>query len=65
MLPSIITELDQLMLIQELNANVFNSDLDVAQMRAALTCPSACLEDNYERLEILGEVVSSRRSNPC
>ncbi|KAL8293622.1 hypothetical protein RQP46_000323 [Phenoliferia psychrophenolica] len=54
MLPSILTELDQLMLIQELNAKVFNNDLDIARVRSALTCPSACLEENYERLELLG-----------
>lgn len=55
MLPSILTELDQVLLVQELNAKVFHNLIDPAILRVALITPSACLEDNYERLELLGD----------
>ncbi|KAM0752756.1 hypothetical protein T439DRAFT_354244 [Meredithblackwellia eburnea MCA 4105] len=55
MLPSIITELDRLLLAQEVNAKIFKNSLDPRLVRAALTTPSACLEENYERLELLGD----------
>lgn len=54
MLPSILTELDQLLLVQEFNSRVFNGRIDPALVRMALMTPSAGLEDNYERLELLG-----------
>lgn len=54
MLPSILIELDQLLLVQEFNARVFNGRLDPTLVRMALMTPSASLEDNYERLELLG-----------
>ena len=62
MLPSIMTELDQRMLIQELNAKVLKNNLDIAHVRAALTCLSACLEQNYERLELLGASTPTRHN---
>ncbi|KAI5479849.1 endoribonuclease Dicer [Pseudohyphozyma bogoriensis] len=55
MLPSIMTQLDQLFLVRELNLNIFGGHLDPNLVRAALTTPSACLEDDYQRLELLGD----------
>lgn len=55
MLPSILTELDQLMLVQELNAKLFNKKIDPGLLRQCLNTPAACLEDDYQRLELLGD----------
>lgn len=55
MLPSLLTELDQLLLVSELNIRVFNGRLDPALVRIALTTPSACLDEDYQRLELLGD----------
>lgn len=55
MLPSILTELDQLMLVQELNAKLFNKKIDAGLLRQCLNTPAACLEDDYQRLELLGD----------
>ena len=55
MLPSILTELDQLLIVKELNDKVFHSRLDPDLVRRSLMCPSACLMEDYERLELLGD----------
>lgn len=55
MLPSLLTELDQLLLVDELNQQVFKSALDPALVRMSLMTPSACLEEDYERLELQGD----------
>ncbi|ORY81751.1 hypothetical protein BCR35DRAFT_303884 [Leucosporidium creatinivorum] len=55
MLPSLLTELDQVLLVDELNQRVFKSAIYPALVRMSLMTPSACLEEDYERLELLGD----------
>ncbi|GAA5854197.1 hypothetical protein JCM8547_001731 [Rhodosporidiobolus lusitaniae] len=54
MIPSILTDLDQSLLVDELNETTFDSRLDHEYLKTALTTPSAGLDQSYQRLELLG-----------
>lgn len=60
MLPSITTDLEQSLLTVELNEKVFGSALAFPLVKAALTTPSASTGIDGDRLELLGDAVSSR-----
>ena len=53
-LPSILTKIDETLLVKELNARLFDNVIREDLLRAALTPPGAEADCNYERLEILG-----------
>ncbi|KAM6495963.1 Ribonuclease III domain containing protein [Amanita muscaria] len=54
-LPSVLHRIDQLLLVKELNANIFENVISDSLLNIAATCPSACMEFDYERLELLGD----------
>lgn len=58
-LPSILTRIDEALLIKEANARMFDNVIREDLLRAALTPPGAEVESNYERLEILGNSAST------
>ena len=55
LLPSILRRIDDILLVKELNAKYFDHSIDEHQLLVALSAPSAGLEFDYERLELLGE----------
>ncbi|GAA5903989.1 hypothetical protein JCM6882_003794 [Rhodosporidiobolus microsporus] len=57
LLPSILTELDQRLLILELNERVFKNQIEHEQLHVALTTPSASVGQDYQRLELIGDAV--------
>jgi len=67
-LPPIMTKIDEILLVKELNARMFDNVIREDLLREALTPPTAEAESNYERLEILGNdrstFFTSKRSDP-
>ena len=63
-----MTRIDEILLVKELNARMFDNVIREDLLREALTPPAAEAEYNYERLEILGNEKSPAlhldRSNP-
>ncbi|KAI5124869.1 hypothetical protein M0805_007301 [Coniferiporia weirii] len=55
LLPSITSRLDDVLLIKELNAKYFDHSIAEPQLHAAVSSPSAAVEFDYERLELLGD----------
>ena len=53
-LPSIMTRIDEILLVKELNAKMFDNVIREDLLQHALTPSAAEAETNYERLEILG-----------
>ena len=49
-----MTKIDEILLVKELNARMFDNVLREDLLREALTPPAAETDSNYERLEILG-----------
>ena len=49
-----MTRIDEILLVKELNARMFDNVIREDLLREALTPPVAEAEYNYERLEILG-----------
>jgi endoribonuclease Dicer len=47
--------IDDLLLVTELNAALFDHSIQEHQLHAAISTPSACAEFDYERLELLGD----------
>lgn len=47
-------KVDDALLVRELNAMYFNNEIEEAALHAAITAPSASVEVDYERLELLG-----------
>ena len=47
--------IDDLLLVIELNAALFDNTIHNNQLHAAVSAPSACAEFDYERLELLGD----------
>lgn len=47
--------IDDLLLVIELNAALFDNTIQNNQLHAAVSAPSACAEFDYERLELLGD----------
>jgi endoribonuclease Dicer len=57
LLPSIMKRVDDALLVRELNAMYFNNEIEETALHAAITAPSASVEVDYERLELLGTPV--------
>lgn len=55
-MPSIMTKIDETLLVKELNARMFDNVIREDLLREALTPPAAETGYSYERLEILGNV---------
>lgn len=55
LLPSVMRRIDDMLLVTELNAALFDHSIHEAQLHAAISAPSACAEFDYERLELLGD----------
>lgn len=47
--------IDDMLLVTELNAALFDHSIQEHQLHAAISAPSACAEFDYERLELLGD----------
>lgn len=58
-MPSIMTKIDETLLVKELNARMFDNLIREDLLREALTPPAAEAGFNYERLEILGDDISA------
>jgi endoribonuclease Dicer len=56
LLPSVMKRIEDTLIIRELNAMYFNNEINENLLHAAITTPSAGLEFDYERLELLGRV---------
>ncbi|KAJ7591157.1 hypothetical protein C8J56DRAFT_1003709 [Mycena floridula] len=55
LLPSCFKRIDELLLVKELNAKLLNHAVSEQYLHIALSPPSAGIEYDYERLEILGD----------
>ncbi|KAH9062879.1 ribonuclease III [Lactarius vividus] len=55
LLPSVMRRIDDMLLVTELNATLFDHSIHEPQLHAAISAPSACAEFDYERLELLGD----------
>ncbi|GAA6028331.1 hypothetical protein JCM8097_006980 [Rhodosporidiobolus ruineniae] len=55
MLPSILTDLEQRLLVIELNEKLFGGQLDEEQLRISMLTPSAAVGIDYNRQELLGD----------
>ncbi|KAG7097058.1 hypothetical protein E1B28_004446 [Marasmius oreades] len=55
LLPCILQRMEEYLLVKELNARLFNHALSDTLLHMALAAPSAEIEYDYERLEILGD----------
>ncbi|KAF8268238.1 hypothetical protein EI94DRAFT_1661195 [Lactarius quietus] len=55
LLPSVMRRIDDMLLVTELNATLFDHSIRETQLHAAISAPSACAEFDYERLELLGD----------
>ena len=53
-LPSIMTKIDEILLVKELNARMFDNVIREVLLREVLEPPAAGAESNHERLEMLG-----------
>jgi endoribonuclease Dicer len=47
--------IDDMLLVTELNATLFDHSINETELHAAISAPSACAEFDYERLELLGD----------
>jgi endoribonuclease Dicer len=47
--------IDDMLLVIELNATLFDHSIQTRHLHAAVSAPSACTEFDYERLELLGD----------
>ena len=55
LLPSITRRIDDLLLVKELNAKFFDHAISEHLLHVAISAPSAGIEYDYERLELLGK----------
>ncbi|THH17944.1 hypothetical protein EW146_g2946 [Bondarzewia mesenterica] len=55
LLPSIMRRIDDLLLVKELNALFFDHAISDHLLHAAISAPSAGIQFDYERLELLGD----------
>ena len=56
LLPSITRRLDDVLLVKELNAKFFDHCITERLLHTAVSAPSASVEFDYERLELLGKI---------
>ena len=61
LLPSLLRRLDDLLLVKELNAKFFDHSIVESHLHAAVSSPSATVEVDYERLELLGEYFVTKK----
>jgi len=54
LLPCILRRIDDYLLVKELNARIFGHSINDQFLHMALSTPSAGIEYDYERLELLG-----------
>lgn len=54
LLPSITRRIEDLLLVKELNASFFDHSISEYHLHSAISAPSASVEFDYERLELLG-----------
>lgn len=54
LLPSVTRRIDEFLLVKELNAKLLNHAVLEKDLHAAISPPSANIEYDYERLEMLG-----------
>lgn len=54
LLPSISRHLDDILLVKELNAKLFDHSIAESLLHEAISTPSVSIEYDYERLELLG-----------
>ena len=59
LLPSVMRRLDDVLLVKELNSNYFENLIQEADLHVALSSPSASMEFDYERYELLGNAYIS------
>lgn len=57
LLPSMIRRVDDYLLVKEINAKLFDNWLQEKAVLVALTAPSAGVEFDYERQELLGMII--------
>jgi hypothetical protein len=57
LIPSITRRIDNFLLVKELNARFFDHQISEVLLDMAISAPSARLEYDYERLELLGEFI--------
>ena len=57
LLPSITRRIDDFLLVKELNAKFFEHSIIEHHLHAAISAPAAGVEFDYERLELLGELL--------
>ncbi|GJJ07506.1 hypothetical protein Clacol_001708 [Clathrus columnatus] len=55
LLPSITRRLDDILLVKELNAKLFDHCISESLLHEAISTPSVSVEYDYERLELLGD----------
>ncbi|KAF8640108.1 hypothetical protein AX17_001344 [Amanita inopinata Kibby_2008] len=65
LLPSIFHRIDSILLVKELNAVLFDSVLSDKLLHIAITCPSAAMDFDYERLELLGDAFLKYLASAC
>ena len=58
LLPSITRRIDDLLLVKELNTKFFSHKISEGLLHVAICAPSAGYEYDYERLELLGPLLS-------
>lgn len=56
LIPSITRRIDDLLLVKEVNAKLFDQEISEDLLHMALCTPSSGVEYDYERLELLGEL---------
>ena len=54
LLPSVISKLDDVLLVKELNAKYFDHSVAEHHLLAAISSPATLSDIDYERLELLG-----------
>jgi endoribonuclease Dicer len=57
-LPSISQRIDDFLIVKELNAKFFDHAISEHLLHVAISAPSAGIEYDYERLELLGQLMS-------
>ena len=53
--------IDSMLLVKELNAKLFDNTISDHYLQAALICPTASMEHDYERQELLGTIMNFLR----
>ncbi|KAH7105711.1 hypothetical protein BKA62DRAFT_826957 [Auriculariales sp. MPI-PUGE-AT-0066] len=57
LLPSLVRCVEDVFMTKMLNHAFFNNEISELHLLTAISCPSLCGENNYDRLELLGDAV--------